>query len=192
MQKRCFVQASLGDRAQLLLPLGGQRRGLDFVRDQLQQLFSFCRDENVLAPFFQQKAVKQFLDDVGTGGNGAEPACFADRFDQLLAFIGHVFGRVLHRGQQACFRKRLRRFRFALCEGNLVDAQTVPFRHLRQCLIRYIALLFLHVMVVHLFPALRQDRFPPGKEKLAPHSRLDRGLLIGKRRVQHSQETLHH
>lgn len=84
LDKRSLVQAAFGDCGKLLLPLGGQSRRLHLVGNEFQQLLGFRRHKHMLAPLFQQEAVKQLFDNICARGDRTKPARFSDRLENSI------------------------------------------------------------------------------------------------------------
>lgn len=103
-----------GDALEAFLPLCGEERRGEIVGNDIDELDAFGGWHEGLALLFNIEAFEQFLDDVGTGGWGADAAGFVE--NALCVLVGHKSLGIFHGGEQRTFGEAGRWFGLAFAD----------------------------------------------------------------------------
>ena len=183
--------------SKLHLPVCGQFRLAQFLGYQFQKLLCLGGQMDFIAFFLHQKAVKQFLNNIGPCGNSPQTTCLTESFRCLCIMTLHIAHRILHCCKKRCFCESCRWLCPACIHGYILYMQSLTFLHLWKllifqflCIVSSILILFSVVRIfIHIFPSGTFYNFPAGSKKFSSNNSLHAHLFINKRRIQHTEES---
>ena len=142
---------------------------------------------NLISFLFQQKGVKQFLNNIRSRGNRSQPSGFSYGFYHLTVFVLHVFYRIFHCRKQCCLSKSWRRRGFSFPDIHLHLFKLHTLTDFRKGLIFHITgglILILTVHLLYLTESFVYHDFSSGNELFSSTLCINNCLFVSARRTE--------
>ena len=135
--------------------------------------------------------MKQFLNNIRTGGHSSQSSRFSQGSGQLSVFLLQIPDRVLHGGQKRGFRKPRGGLCLPLPDPAALHLQPASLLQRRELLLPKLLILFcfLRLFLIGRPPSLFQQSFPPGQKPFSSRLCCKAALLIDAGRQQNCQKT---